>query len=225
MRKGEPELAAHKDGERSPVLNRQFSLDALHNRSTAHSSIRPTTILPDLTFSTLSVNHRVMTLRLSVIIALAQSRFSGQSQRGSPGSPLYLLLNSSISFENTGFVISHLWHLWLQTSITQLALCKFLTFFLDCDSSLGSPAGREQPLVFSGSLTLLSLSLVFSLLSGGKCDKVAFSFLASMFDCLCSQPVGLLLLWGGGFGHRGDCFTWGYRKVRSKINEETALLL
>ena len=41
-----------------------------------------------------------------------------------------------------------------------------------------------------------------------------------------ARPVGRLLLPGGGnSGHTGDCFTRGYRKVRSKINEETALLL
>lgn len=60
----------------------------------------------------------------------------------------------------------------------------------------------------------LIVSPVFSLLSGGKCDKVALSFFASASDC-----IGLLLSgWGveGYCLHTGDCFTRGYRKVRSK---------
>lgn len=103
-----------------------------------------------------------------------------------------------------------------KTSITQLVLYKFLTGIHQLwDVAAVRILRSSDPIV----------SLVFSLLSGGKCDKVAFSFPSSMFDCLCSRPVGLLLPLGGNFGHTGDCFTRGYRKVRSKINEETALLL
>lgn len=59
----------------------------------------------------------------------------------------------------------------------------------------------------------LIVSPVFSLLSGGKSDKVALSFVASASDC-----IGLLLsgVGMGGTVCTGDCFTRGERKVSSK---------
>lgn len=64
---------------------------------------------------------------------------------------------------------------------------------------------------------------VFSLLSGGKCDKVAFSSPAAV--CLALRTPLRSQVGGGAavaLWHTADCFTQGYRKVRSKINEETA---
>lgn len=80
-------------------------------------------------------------------------------------------------------------------------------------------SGTTQSSLFSAYCPLA----VFSLLSGGKCDKVAFSSPAAV--CLALR-MPLRSQVGGGAAvalwHTADCFTQGYRKVRSKINEETA---
>lgn len=118
----------------------------------------------------------------------------------------------------------------------------FFSFF-----SGGAPCWDPPPLgPHSGHYSHVAYCPVFSLLSGGKCDKVAFSFhhrrvfrgrgaphaapLAGRGDGGRGVLWWLMGWWGGSekggqeghFVAHGDCFTQGYRKVRSKINEETA---
>lgn len=93
---------------------------------------------------------------------------------------------------------------YISTSVSYKFLskqCLFVTDYWKLNSLTGVHSHRDGATIPFLRLSDPIVSLVFSLLSWGKCDKVPLSLPVSMFDCLFSRLVGLLLL-QGDFGRR-----------------------